>query len=195
MPALSLKDRIQWLERELPPNPSRFTIHATLPFAILRYDPHEEWAVRREARLLATRLRGVGLAVETISLADLLWDAIAACDGSDAIARLERTRGFDVAQAQVARYLTDPALADVPTELARRLAAFDPARTICFLTRAASMAPAIYPMSVLLDQMHGRTRVPTILFYPGEFRDGTTLVFMGLAGRDAPGNYRVKIYG
>jgi bacteriophage exclusion system BrxB-like protein len=195
MPAFSLQDRMQWLERELPPNPPRFKIHDALPFAILRYDPSEEWDVRRETRRLAARLTNAGLRVEKVSLAELLWEAIDSCDGRAAIERLERTRGFDAAQAQVTRYLTDPELADVPTALARRLEAFQPASTICFLTRAASMGPGIYPMSVLLDQMHGRTRVPTILFYPGQFRDGTTLVYMGLAGRDAPGNYRVKIYG
>ncbi len=41
----------------------------------------------------------------------------------------------------------------------------------------------------------GKTRVTTILFYPGSI-DGTTgLRFMGLKDRDALGNYRVKIYG
>jgi len=29
------------------------------------------------------------------------------------------------------------------------------------------MAPGIDQMSMLLDQMQGKTRVPTILFYPG----------------------------
>jgi hypothetical protein len=45
----SLKERIEWLERELPPNPPRFRIHEDLPFAILRYDPKEEWELRRES--------------------------------------------------------------------------------------------------------------------------------------------------
>ena len=56
----SLKERIEWLERELPPNPPRFKIHEDLPFAILRYDPAEEWDMRREVRLLATRLGDPG---------------------------------------------------------------------------------------------------------------------------------------
>jgi hypothetical protein len=43
--------------------------------------------------------------------------------------------------------------------------------------------------------MQGRTRVITILFYPGTL-DGTTgLRFMALKDREALGNYRVKIYG
>ena len=35
------------------------------------------------------------------------------------------------------------------------------------------MSPGIYHMSKLLDQMHGKTRVTTILFYPGSI-EGTT---------------------
>ena len=47
----------------------------------------------------------------------------------------------------------------------------------------------------LLDELQGKTMVTTILFYPGAL-DGTTgLRFMDLKGREALGNYRVKIYG
>ena len=66
---------------------------------------------------------------------------------------------------------------------------------IAFLTRVAVMAPGIYHMSMLLDQMQGKTRVTTILFYPGSIEGTTGLRFMDLKDRDALGNYRVKIYG
>jgi hypothetical protein len=56
------------------------------------------------------------------------------------------------------------------------------------------MAPAIYPMSRLLDEMHGRTRVTTILFYPGTIEGTTGLRFMDLEDKEVQGNYRVKIY-
>ena len=57
------------------------------------------------------------------------------------------------------------------------------------------MSPAIYPMSRLLDQMQGRTRVTTILLYPGSLEGTTGLRYMDLKDREALGNYRVKIYG
>ena len=58
------------------------------------------------------------------------------------------------------------------------------------------MAPAIYHMSKLLDEMHGRTMITTILFYPGTLKEGNTgLLFMDLKDREVQGNYRVKIYG
>jgi hypothetical protein len=60
--------------------------------------------------------------------------------------------------------------------------------------RAGVMAPALYQMSKLLDEMHGRTLVPTILFYPGTLEGATGLRFMALKEREALGNYRVKIY-
>ena len=47
----------------------------------------------------------------------------------------------------------------------------------------------------LLDEMKGKTRVTTILCYPGSLAGTTELRFIDLRDRDALGNYRVKIYG
>jgi hypothetical protein len=52
----SLKERIDLLENDLKAVPSRINVYHDLPFAILRYDPTDEWELRREVRLLATRL-------------------------------------------------------------------------------------------------------------------------------------------
>jgi hypothetical protein len=192
---LSLNDRIEWLERELPPHTPRFKIHDDLPFAILRYDPAEEWALRREARLLKTRLDNAGHTGEIISMAALLWQAIEQSEGIRTVVALERQRGFAAAQAQVSTYLSDPDFAPLPNLLAARLAKLDPARHVALLLRAASMGPSIYFLSQLLEQMHGRTRVPTVLFFPGLLEGTNSLSFMGLPEREAHGNYRVKIYG
>jgi hypothetical protein len=190
-----LEERIKWLERELPPNPPRFKIHDDLPFAILRYEPHQEWALRREARLLATRLSNHGVQVVTISLAELLWRAVDESEGMDALVQLERDQGFEAAQKQINTYLSDDDFSPLPRMLADRLASLDPKRNICFLLRTASLAPGTYHISKLLEQMQGKTRVPTILFYPGERNDTVSLRFMSLPGRDALGSYRVRIYG
>ncbi|RLB13821.1 MAG: hypothetical protein DRG63_09605 [Deltaproteobacteria bacterium] len=63
--------------------------------------------------------------------------------------------------------------------------------------RAGVLAPSIYRCSTLLDQMHGRTMVPIILFYPGSVEGGADLRFMNMEDRANLGayNYRVKIYG
>lgn len=192
---LSLPERIELLERDLTAAPPRISVYRDLPFAILRYDPPEEWDLRRELRLLATRLGQAGKHVHLVSMAELLWQAIDETEGLDAIVELERERGFDVAQEQVTTYLSDRDWRPLPDLLAARLRPLDPRRAVVFLTRAAAMAPAIYHMSKLLDEMHGRTEVTTILCYPGTIEGTTGLRFMALPDREALGNYRVKIYG
>ncbi len=191
----SLKERIEWLERELPPNPPRFKIYDDLPFAILRYDPEEEWELRREVKLLATRLEKHGIRVKVQSLADLLWQAIDQSEGVEAIIKLEKERGFAAAEEQVNTYLSDEDFSPLPGMLTEKLAGLDPERDMCFLIRAASLAPSIYHVSKLLHEMQGRTRLPTILFYPGLLEGSNSLRFMGLTDRESPPSYRVKIYG
>lgn len=192
---LSLLDRISLLEHDLKAVPQRISVHNDLPFAILRYDPKEEWEMRRQAKLLATRMGECGKEVQTISLAELLWEAIQNSEGLEAVVELERERGFNDAQEQVNIYLSDSDWCPLTNLLTARLQLLDPQKHIVFLTRAATMAPAIYQMSKLFDEMQGRTRITTILFYPGTLEGTTGLRMMGLKDREAMGNYRVKIYG
>lgn len=191
----SLIDRIELLENDLKAVPSRINVYHDLPFAILRYDPVEEWELRKEVKLLATRLEAAGKEVHVIPMAEFLWRAIDQTEGMDAVVALERERGYLAAQEQVTTYLSDRDWRPLATLLAERLADYDPAKCIVFLTRVAAMAPGIYHVSKLLDEMHGKTRVTTILFYPGSIEGTTGLRFMDLKDRDALGNYRVKIYG
>jgi hypothetical protein len=191
---LSLKERFDLLERDLVAKPIRISVHQDLPFAILRYDPEEEWEMRRQLRLRAAKLASYGKEVVTISLAELLWDAIDKSEGIDAVIQLERERGFEAAQEQVTTYLSDADWQPLPNLLAERMKALDPAKHVVFLTRAASMAPALYQMSKLLEEMHGRTKVPTILLYPGTVEGESGLRFMGCQERVSPSSYRVKIY-
>ena len=192
----SLKERIELLESDLKAVPPRISVYHDLPFAILRYDPGEEWELRREVKLLATRLEASGKEVHIIPMSEFLWQAIDETEGMDEVVELERERGYLAAQEQVTTYLSDRDLATAGGD-ARRAAGSSstPTKTIAFLTRVAAMAPGIYHMSKLLDQMQGKTRVTTILFYPGSIEGTTGLRFMDLKDRDALGNYRVKIYG
>ena len=191
----SLSSRIELLENDLKASPPRISVYKDLPFAIFRYDPQEEWTLRREARLLATRLGESGKQTGVIHMSELLWKAIEESEGIDEVVALEKDRGFTEAQGQVTTYLSDSdwrPLADLLTE---RLQALDASTKFVFLLRAAAMAPGLYLMSKLLDQMQGKTSLTTILFYPGTIEGTTGLRFMDLKDRDALGNYRVKIYG
>jgi hypothetical protein len=197
----SLKDSITHLESDLRSVPSRISVYHDLPFAIMRYNPTDEWELRREIKLMATRLEAVGKEVHIIPMSELLWSAIEkvhqkdAYEGLEALIELEKERGYLEAQQQVTTYLSSKVWLPLWDLLADRLASINPTNSVAFLTRVAAMSPGIFHMSMLLDKMHGKTKVTTILFYPGSIEGTTGLRFMDLKDRDALGNYRVKIYG
>jgi len=190
----SFHERIAMLEDDLKATPVKISAYHDLPFTLFHYDPKTEFQTRRELKLLATRLGNVGKSVLTISLAEILWDAIDANDNIDALADEEKQFGFERAQETVNKYLTDDAFTPLPALLADRLSKIDPLKNIAFLIRAASLAPSIYQISQLLGQMQGKTHVPTVLFYPGSVEGTTGLRFMDMSDRIPMGSYRVKIY-
>lgn len=196
-----LKDSIAPLESDLKADPPRISVYHDLPFAIMRYNPTDEWELRREIKLLATRLEAVGKTVHMIPMSELLWTALEKVnqkdddEGFEAVVTLEKDRGYVEAQQQVTTYLSSKVWVPLWDLLADRLAPINPENSVVFLTRVAAMSPGIFHMSMLLDKMHGKTKVPTILFYPGSIEGTTGLRFMELKDRDALGNYRVKIYG
>jgi len=190
-----LSDRIKLLEADLKEDPPRINVYHDLPFAIFRYDPDEEWTLRHEVRLLATRLEETGKTAEIIHLSDLLWKAVEETEGIEAVVELEKGQGFLAAQGQLTTYLSDRDWRPLDDLLTERLQSLNQSTDVVFLMRAAAMAPGIYHMSKLLDQMQGKTLLTTVLFYPGTIEGTTGLRFMALKDRDAWGNYRVKIYG
>lgn len=197
----SLKDSIAPLESDLKAVPPRISVYHDLPFAIMRYDPTDEWELRREIKLLSTRLEAVGKEVHIILMSELLWSALEEVhqkdndEGLESVIQLEKERGYVEAQQQVTTYLSSKVWTPLWDLLAERLASINQGNSVVFLTRVAAMSPAIFHMSMLLDKMHGKTKVATILFYPGSIEGTTGLRFMDLKDRDALGNYRVKIYG
>ena len=46
----SLKERIELLENDLKAIPSRISVYHDLPFAILRYDPTDEWELTMQRK-------------------------------------------------------------------------------------------------------------------------------------------------
>jgi hypothetical protein len=197
----SFKDSIAPLESDLKAVPPRINVYHDLPFAIMRYDPADEWELRREIKLLATRLEAAGKAVHFIPMSELLWSALEQVqrkddgEGLEAVIQLEKERGYPTAQEQVTTYLSSKVWVPLWDLLAQRLASINSENSVVFLTRVAAMSPGIFHMSMLLDKMQGKTKVVTILFYPGSIEGTTGLRFMDLKDREALGNYRVKIYG
>src|SRR5271157_5019095 len=158
----SLKERIELLENDMRAKPPRISVYHDLPFAILRYDPTEEWELRRDVTLLATRLEAVGKEVHIIPMSELLWSALEQVhkkdddEGLEAIIALENDRGYVEAQQQVTTYLSSKVWVPLWDLLAERLASINPDNSVVFLTRVAAMSPGIFHMSMLLDKMHGK---------------------------------------
>lgn len=194
----SLAEELDVLERDLISTPMRISAYHDLPFAIFRYDPRDEYELRKRIRLLGISLeQNHKRQVTYISLARILWKAIEETEGLEAIIKEESQRGFEKAQATVHTLLEDDDFMPSVDELVKKTINLNPKIDIVFIVRVAALAPDIYRCAVILDKMHGRTMVPIIMFYPGMIEGQTELRFMGMKTRAHQGtyNYRVKIYG
>jgi hypothetical protein len=192
---MNLKQRIETLEADLKATPMRHHVYHDLPFAVFCYAPNQEWQMRKEIQLLKTRLeKDIDRAVSIISLAELMWQSVDESEGVEEVASLERQDGFDAAQEMIQDYLSDPTWRPLPDLLAERLAQLNPDRHLVFLVRAGGLAPNVYRVSKLLDEMKGRTRVPCVLFMPATTEGKSSLRFMGIAENEGRGSYHTKVY-
>ena len=123
----SLKDRIELLETDLKAVPSRINVYHDLPFAILRYDPGEEWELRQEVKLLATRLEAVGKEVHIIPMSEFLWKAIDETEGMDEVVDTGAQRGYWPHKSK-SRRTCRPGLASAGDASRRAVGRLDPAR-------------------------------------------------------------------
>lgn len=141
-----------------------------MPYALFRYDPAEEFELRRQVTLLETRLAQKGKHITRISLADCLHAAMCSQRPLGEWFAIEREQGVtsvvDTINAVLSGYapLVELVAARMPKEP-------DPSHDIVFILRTGALFP-VYRTFSLLEQLDGRVQVPTILFYPGEL-DGT----------------------
>jgi hypothetical protein len=176
--------------RQADPRPHISAYH-DMPYAIFRYPPEAEFALRREIRLLTTRLEQAGKRVTRISLAECMDEALAAEGlGSEALAEAEQSVGLEATIETIHQILSDYRPLDelvasrIPEDA-------DPLRDVVFIVRAGALFP-VYRTSSLLEQLKGKVHVPALLFYPGELDGAAGLCFMGVL--DAEHNYRSKIF-
>ena len=191
-----MSDFEQRLKRDLEPvlasaDPrERISAYHDMPYALFRYDPEEEFELRKQVTLLETRLTQKGKRVRRISLAECLDEAMRSQRPLAEWFVAEREQGADTLVETVNSVLSEDGLLLRLVE-ARLPADVDPLRDVVFFTRAGALFP-VYRCHTLLEQLHGRLGVPAVLFYPGTL-DGTVgLKFMGVL--DADPNYRPKIY-
>src|SRR5690606_2013775 len=111
------------------------------PYAIFRYPPEVEFAVRQGTALLATRLEQAGKRVTFISLADCLREALSA-EGLDstAVAEAERSVGLESTIETIHQVLSEYRPLD-ELVAARIPADSEPHRDVIFIVRAAALFP------------------------------------------------------
>lgn len=187
------KDRlIGTLEPALASQDPRDVISAyhDMPYAVFRYPPEAELAVRQETALLVTRLEHAGKRVTVVSLSECLEEALAGAGVAvEDLADAERQDGLDNVVATIHAVLSDYQPLDAL--VARRIPTdADPLRDVVLIVRAGALFPC-YRTSSLLEQLKGQVHVPAVLFYPGVL-DGIGLRFMGVL--DPEHNYRPKIF-
>ena len=172
------------------PRPQISAYH-DMPYAIFRYPPEDEFAVREATALLRTRLEQTGKRITSISLAACMYEALEAEGlGAEELAEAERSVGLEPTIETIHQVLSEYRPLD-ELVAARIPDDADPLRDIVFIVRAGSLFP-IYRTSSLLEQLKGKVHVPAILFYPGELDGAAGLRFMGVL--DAEHNYRPKIF-
>ena len=172
------------------PRPQISAYH-DMPYAIFRYAPEDEFAVRQAISLLKTRLEQRGKRVTVISLAECLADALERSGlNRERIEQAEKMTGvakmIDTYHAILSkRQPLEQLVADRISDDA------DPLRDVVFIARAGALFP-FYRTSSLLEQLKGKVHVPSVLFYPGTLDGAAGLRFMGML--DAEHNYRPKIF-
>ena len=185
-----LTKQLEPLLRQADPRPG-ISVYHDMPYAIFRYPPEEEFAVRQETALLRTRLEQLGKHVTLISLADCMSEALEAEGlGPEALAEAEKSVGVESTIETIHQILSEYRPLD-DLVAARIPADADPVRDIVFIVRAGALFP-VYRTSSLLEQLKGKVHVPAVLFYPGELDGAAGLRFMGVL--DAEHNYRPKIF-
>jgi len=173
------------------PDPrQRISAYHDMPYALFRYDPEEEFGLRKQVTLLETRLSQKGKRIKRISLAECLDEAMRSQRPLEEWFEAEREQGVSTIVETVHSVLSDYSpLVDLVA--ARMPEDPDPLRDIVFILRTGALFP-VYRTFSLLEQLKGRVHVPTLLFYPGELDGAAGLRFMGVL--DAEHNYRPKIF-
>ena len=172
------------------PRPAISAYH-DMPYAIFRYPPEAEFALRAELSLLKIRVEQAGKRVTIISLAECLDAALEGAGvTTQDLVEAEKSVGLlstiETVHEVLSTYqpLDDLVVVRMPDEA-------DPLRDVVFITRAGALFP-IYRTSSLLEQLMGKVHIPSVLFYPGELDGAAGLRFMGIL--DAEHNYRPKIF-
>ena len=176
---------------EMPDPRQKISSYHDMPYAIFRYDPEDEFLLRKQVTLLETRLEQKGKRIKRISLAQCLDAAMRLQRPLPEWFDVERQLGTDTLVETVHAVLSEGDTGLVNLVSSQLPEQGDPLRDIVFILRTGALFP-VYRTFSLLEQLKGRVDVPTVLFYPGDLDGAAGLRFMGVL--DAEHNYRPKIF-
>lgn len=175
-------------------------------FAIVTYQPDDEWELRAQIRELSDELTSIGWVVHSISLHRLMLQRLLREYGEDILERfIEMEKKLaQIAPDRAAKFLRDKVIQAIegPDGLARdiseeinELVDDDPGRAdqmVVFLGHTGALYPFMRT-SALLKHLDGHTQnVPVILLYPGDKDSDGGLSFMGEL--EPHKDYRPRIY-
>jgi Domain of unknown function (DUF1788) len=174
-------------------------------FAILQYEPDQEFVLRERMRWLTDELRGQGWSICSISLHQLLLDRLKQQEPRvrDSWIQMEQ-RLYQKDQKRALTYLKDKISQYVegPTGIAQDVITLisefankyqgDDNKVLILLGRAGALYPFLRS-SAMLKHLDGKTyNLPVVLLYPGARKDLSSLSFMGELQPDR--DYRPRIY-
>lgn len=202
----SLQESFAALRRDLiEEDGPRISTMRNYRFAIVQYDPSDEFKLRGEVQRLSSDLVANGWMVISISLQKLLVDRIKA-QGEEWVTRvtkmeermasIEPERGLNYLKSKLSPLIEGPG--GIAADCSRLICEYADNhvdtvdRTVALIGRAGALYP-FFRSSALLRHLDGKTRnVPVVLLYPGERRGPTGLSFMGVLNPD--NDYRPRIY-
>ena len=187
------------------PDGPRISTMRSYRFAIVQYQPDEEYTVRGEVQQLSSELAASGWIVFTLDLQKLFLDRIRReeDDWAERVIEMEKRlaqrdleRGLRYLQPKLAQLVEGPnGIAADCSRIICDYAGRHPDqvdRMLAIIGRAGALYP-FFHSSGLLRHLDGHTcEVPVVLLYPGERRGPTTLSFMGMYNPD--NDYRPRIY-
>ena len=148
------------------------------PFAIFQYEPKDELLIRKQIKLLKSRLKNKNI-IE-ISLADIFWDRLKMID-LNRLFESEKEHGLERTIDTIHSVLSDDENEEGAIEdlIEKKLTKEYPPNTIIFLIRVGVLFP-VYRTSAILENLYQKIKMPTILFYPGTKVASHGLKLMGL---------------
>jgi hypothetical protein len=174
-------------------------------FAIVQYDPADEFKLRGEVQRLSTDLMANGWMVLSLDLHKLFLERVRAqgevwadrvVEMEERMARIELERGLNYVKSKLTPLIEGPN--GIAADCGRIICDYvnehpdNVDRTLAIIGRAGALYP-YFRSSALLRHLDGKTRnVPVVLLYPGERRGPTGLSFMSML--DPDNDYRPRIY-